>query len=226
MNNKNINKYYLYKKVLTSKACIEELETESVMTLFGGKNLTIQEAFINRTKLITQLVKTQFIEDLENVSGKEIISLFAQATSIERDLKEKKYAETLLANKHPFIEVLEGLFELDLIHIENYERAENLLTGKRNITVILDNNNTHFIKDGKEIMIQTEIENNIVTIQKCKELIEKLNAENCYPKKLDFSLNIYTETKNNECGDYPEECLLRRNFNYDVENDYLRVVEE
>jgi len=225
MENK-INKYYLYKKVLTSKACTEELDTKSLISeLFGGEEITLLETYENRVEMIMQLIKTQFVEDLENINGQDIISLFAQSTSINRELAEKNYANILIQNGHKFIEVLEGLFKLTLDHINNYEEAEKQLTGTRMVTVIVDGNNHNLTIDGKRAIVQTEITDNIVTIEKCQEVTEKIKAAGHNPEKLKFMLSIYTESKDNECGDFPEECLLDRKVIYYPKSNCMRIWE-
>jgi hypothetical protein len=219
-----MNKYYLYKKVLASPACTAKLETTE-KTLFGETTITLMEAYKNRAESINQLIRTVFVEGLSNINGEQIQSLLAQAYNIEQSLYNMRYAEILMQNGHSFQEVLEGLFDLTLENIQNYDKAANMLTEKRIVTVILDGNKTFLHKDSKEVMVKTEIENNTVTIEKCRELIKKLNAENCYPKELTFLLSVYTETANNEMGDYPEECLLKREVNYYVDSDCLEIRE-
>lgn len=221
-----INKYYLYKKVLTSKACTEELDTKSLMSeLFGGEEITLLEAYENRAEMIIQLVNSQFVEDLENVNGKDIISLFVQSNSIKRELAEKSYADILIRNEHNFLEVLEGLFKLTLEHIETYEEAEKQLTGGRMVTVIVDGNNHNIVINGKRAIVQTEIIDNIVTIEKCQEVTQKIIIAGHTPKKLEFMLSIYTQSKDNECGDFPEECLLNRKVYYFPESNCMRIWE-
>jgi hypothetical protein len=221
-----INKYYLYKKVLTSKACTEELDTKSLISeLFGGEEITLLEAYENRVEMIMQLIKTQFIEDLENVNGRDIISLFAQSSSIKRELTEKNYADILIKNGHIFLEVLEGLFKVTLDHIYTYEEAEKQLTGSRMVTVIVDGNNHNLMVDGKRAIVQTEIIDNIVTIEKCQEVFGKIIAVGHTPKKLEFMLSIYTDSKGNECGDFQEECLLNRKVYYFPKSNCMRIWE-
>ena len=221
-----INKYYLYKKVLISEVCTEELDTKSLISeLFGGEEITLLEAYENRVEMIMQLVNSQFLEDLKNVNGKDIISLFAQSNSIKRELTEKSYANILIKNGHKFLEVLEGLFKLTLDHIYTYEEAEKQLTGSRMVTVIVDGNNHNLMVDGKRAIVQTEIIDNIVTIEKCQEVFEKVKLAGHNPKKLEFLLSIYTDSKGNECGDFPEECLLNRKVYYFSKSNCMRIWE-
>jgi len=221
-----INKYYLYKKVLTSKVCTEELDTKSLISeLFGGEEITLLEAYENRVNMIMQLINSQFVENLENINGKNIISLFAQSNSIKRELAEKNYADILIKNGHNFLEVLEGLFKLTLDHIETYEKAEKQLTGSRMVTIIIDGNNHNLMVDGKRVIVQTEIIDNIVTIEKCQKVNEKIKAAGYTPKKLEFLLSIYTDSKGNEYGDFPEECLLNRKVYYFPKSNCMRIWE-
>lgn len=98
--------------------------------------------------------------------------------------------------------------------------------GKRAVPVIVDGNNHDLIDpvNGKRLLFQTEVVNNIVTMDKCKSIIEALRNEYNYePKSLKIDLCIYTKTPGNEYGDFPEECLLHKIVTYGVQNNRLRV---
>lgn len=214
-----MNKYYLYKKVLTSPVCTAELEATE-KSIFGETTITLMEAYKNRVETINCLARTLFVEDLVNVSGEGIKSLLNQAWSIEKELNNTHKAEILIKNGHKFIEVLEDMFGVTLAHINNYEKAEELLSGKRLVPVVVDRNNNGLAKP-----IRTEIENNEITIDKCREITSKIRALGYEPKELKFLLSIYTESEGNELGDTPEECLIKKDAYYYVESDCLKVTE-
>jgi len=72
-------------------------------------------------------------------------------------------------------------------------------------------------------MCKTIIADNIVTIEKCREIIKKLNSMDCFPKKIEIDLSIFTETEGNEYGDFPEKCLLNKRVFYVVAEDKLLI---
>ena len=221
-----LNHYYLIKKLLTDKVATEELtENDEFNNLFDTPSSTI-ELYDDRVLTIRDYSKTIWIENLVNISGKDITSLMTQRDYILNKLSNKIYAETLIGNKHPFKDVLEGLLEVTLTHIENYEKAEKLLTGKRIVSVMIDGNNHNITKDEKHVCIQTEIEDNMITLEQCQKTVENIRKLGHEPKRLKFYMSIYTETEGNECGDFPEECLLDRIINYDVEGNSLMVWEK
>jgi hypothetical protein len=223
-----INKYYLIKKLLTSPVATEELNSnnDEFSQLFNeDQNKTVMELYNERVNVVKWLF-TDWVRDLQSLSGSDVISLFQQKDLILSKLLMTSYAETLINNGHSFKEVLEGLVETTLEHVEVYEKAEKLLTGKRVVTVMIDGNKHDIMKDGKRINIQTEIEDNIVTLEKCKEVTENIRRLGYEPKKLKFFLSIYTETSGNECGDFVEECLLNRTVNYNVATNTLMVWED
>lgn len=218
-----INKYYLYKKVLTDDTLTEELKEETIFLDLGldFPPATKKDLFISRAEIIKYML-TEYIKELENISGKEALSLVEQRDKILRSLNEN-YAELLIKNGYTFRQVLEGLFEVTLEHINDYEDAEKQLTGKRLISVIVDGNNHNITVDGKRAVIRTEIENNTVTLEKCKEVTEHIRATGHDPEKLEFMLYIYTETKGNEYGDFPEECLLDKKVSYFPKINLMRI---
>lgn len=104
-----------------------------------------------------------------------------------------------------------------------YKAAQKKLKGDREVVVHLDGNCTKLIVNDKEIMCKTIITDNIVTIEKCRKIIKKLNNMNCFPKVISFDLSVYTETEGNECGDFPEKCLLNKKVYYTVDKDKLLI---
>lgn len=225
-----INQYYLTKKLLTSKFMTDELKEDDTLDslLFNSDDIlkkSTMELYEERVESIKHLTSTNWVEDLTNISGKDITALFNQRDYILQRLSNKGYAEILIDNGHTFIEVLEGLLDVTLTHIENYEKAEKFLTDKRTVTIIVDGNNHNIIKDGKKVGIQTEVEDNIVTLEQCQRIVKNIRKFGYEPKKLHFLLSIYTETPGNDCGDFPEECLLNRDVYYYVGQNTLMIWE-
>ena len=97
--------------------------------------------------------------------------------------------------------------------------------GERLVTVIVDGNNHNLMHNGKPVGIKTKITDNIVTLEKCQEVAENIRKMGHEPKKLFFMLKIFTETPGNDCGDFPEECLLNKDAYYYVESNCLRIWE-
>jgi hypothetical protein len=220
-----INKYYLIKKLLTSNLADKlEQERNEMEALFDLPKLSVMELYDKRVEAIKYISSSIWVEDLTNISRKDVTELFNQRDYILDRLSNKSYAEILIKNGHNFKEVLEGLLDVTLDHIKNYEKAEKFLTGNRLVTVIIDGNNHNITKDGKRVVIQTEIEDNTVTLEKCKEVTEKIRSLGHEPKELKFVLSIYTETPGNN-GDFPEECLLNRNVYYYPQSNCMRIWE-
>jgi len=221
-----INKYFLYKRILTNAFCTSQLDgSKDFMFLMQGIETPIESLYDERVETITQLTKSLFVEDLQGLSGEDVKTLFIQRDCIINNLKNKNYALMLIKNENMFKEVLESLFDLTLEHIENYEKAEVLIEGKRIVPVVIDNNNHNLMINGNRLVMKTEIENNTVTIEKCQDIISHLKSKFNYDaKELRFLLSVYTETENNELGDYPEELLLNLDVVYDVyENCITRL---
>jgi hypothetical protein len=217
------------KRLLTSSVATSALEQENneldLLLFLEIPKLSITELYNKRIDSIKYLMSTLWVEDLQNLSGSDVVNLFSQRDYIIERLSNISYAEILINNGYNFKEVLEGLVNTTLEHIEVYEKAEKLLTGKRIVTVIVDGNNHNITKDGKKVGIQTEIEDNMVTLEHCQRVTEKIQQAGHKPKKLQFMMSIYTETPGNDCGDFPEECLLNRNIYYYVEGNTLMIWE-
>jgi hypothetical protein len=220
-----INKYYLYKRILTDKALISELKEDNDFSVLFAP-LTEEKLYQDRVSFIKHTMN-EFIQDLGTLTGKEVLDIIHQRDNIFRSLdNNENYAMILIKNGDSFIEVLETLFEVSLDYIYAYEEAAKQLTGKRLVTIIVDGNNHNIMVNGKQAKIQTEIVDNIVTIEKCQEVTEKIKATGYNPNQLEFLLSIYTESKGNECGDFPEECLLDRKVIYYPKDNCMRVLEK
>jgi len=216
-----INQYYLTKKLLTSNIAKEELIQDTDLdSIFADEvpELPKIEIFKQKVESIIHLMSTLWVEDLQSLSGADVSNLFSQRDYIISKLSEISYAETLIINGHTFKEVLEGLLGTTLEHVEDYERAEAQLTGKRIVVVMAEN------KEAR-LPCKTEIEDNIITLEKCQDIVNKVKEHGFGPTKLHFFLSVYTETKGNECGDFAEECLLNRDVYYYVEGNTLMVWE-
>jgi hypothetical protein len=230
-----INKYYLYKKILTYNPAIadlkqaNELEYEAFCDVFGDSfglpRPILMDTYRARTARISDWIDL-WIQEIDNLTGKEAYQLFKQKKEIV-DKLSSSYAEIFIGNYERentnFKDVLEDILRIKLSHIENYEKAEKLLTGKRTVTVIVDGNRHDIKKDGRKVIVSAEIDNNIVSMEKCHEITEKVRSFGHEPKSLDFLLSIYTKTEGNDCGDIPEECLLNRHVHYDIKHNCMTI---
>ncbi|GAB6989412.1 hypothetical protein [Paenibacillus pini] len=97
--------------------------------------------------------------------------------------------------------------------------------GERLVSVIVDSN-LHKLKDsdGNKTVVKTKIVDNIVTIEHCQEITQKLKEHyKIEPKILDIYVDIYSKTEGNEVADFPEELLLDKKVLYDVGLNRLRI---
>lgn len=214
-------KYELEKHILTYPAIIENIDltvTEDIRLFDEDK--TFESEYADKVELI-KLSLLSYIEKKDILTGKEAVALIKNMNWIIKRLTEQTaIAETLYSNGHSFVEMLETLLEVTREHIANYEEASKQLIGKRSVFVIVDGNNNNLPKP-----IQIEITDNIVTIEKCRDIVEKIKELGHAPQKIEIYLNIYTQTKGNECGDFPEECLLNKQIKYFPKEDYLQIWE-
>lgn len=96
--------------------------------------------------------------------------------------------------------------------------------GERLVTVIVDGNNHNMIApDGKRVIIQTKITDNIVTMDKCKEITANIQKLGHKPKKLEFVLDIYAELNTEHEYFTGIPYLLQKTVKYNVELNRLSV---
>ncbi|MBV6717190.1 hypothetical protein KV564_26500 [Paenibacillus chitinolyticus] len=93
--------------------------------------------------------------------------------------------------------------------------------------VIVDGNN-HDLKnaEGKNLIIQTEVTDNIVTLEKCRQLAEKIKQLGHVPKVLKIDLCIFGKRPEYEKWDYPQECLFDKVATYHVQDNHLLIREK
>jgi len=218
------NKYYLVKRILTDDFLTRELKDEdSEFDMFFIPSTEL-ELYKTRVRFI-KLTMDNFIKDLGTLTPDQVIDIIYQRDEILENLDDKGYANIMIKNQNPFKEILEVLLRVTLDHIYTYEEAEKQLTGKRMVTVIVDGNRHNLMIDGKRAIVQTEITDNIVTIEKCQEVTENIKKVGHDPEELMFSLYIFTKSKDNECSDFPEECLLNREVRYYPKTNCMQIWE-
>lgn len=223
-----INKYWLYKKVLENKYNTSELENEhsNLSYKIFGIHVPKEDIYNSRVNSIKDYME-RCIEEIPSLTGKEARSLLDQYNSILADLRGSwKQFEIIRNSTATFKEALEDQLGVMLWHIYDYEKAEKLFHGERNVHVNLDGNFTKCFENGKEKRIMTKVIDNNVTIEQCRNIIKMLAEKyNCHPKQIAIDLSIYTETKDNECGDFPEEFLIKKEVFYKVDNDEMTIYE-
>lgn len=214
-------KYELEKHLFTHPVIIENIDlTLTEIEKVFIDEITFEDEY-NRKIDSIKLSILKYIEEKDALTGKEAVTLIKNMEWIIKRLTEQKeYAELLYNNGESFVEMLESLLRVSREHIANYEKAMEQLTGKRLVYVIIDGNNNSLPKP-----IQTEIIDNVITIEKCREVTEKINALGHEPKEIQFNLHVYTESKGNEFGDWAEECLLNREVKYYPSEDCMQVWE-
>ena len=92
----------------------------------------------------------------------------------------------------------------------------------RTITVIVDGNNHSLTANGQRAIVQTDIDNNIVTIQKCREVAENIRNAGHEPKTLRFMLSVFGQEYEGSlglCADYK----LNKDAYYHVDEDRLVI---
>lgn len=219
-----MNKYYLLKQILMNDLLTGPLDFDKndvARILFGGEELTFEEAYNNRKALINTAIMNRYIGGIENLTGSEALFLIKEREHILKCLEQDKYAKMLHENGNDFRYILENLLRKSIDTIIAYEEAEKLLTGKRFATVIIDNNNNNLPKP-----VKTEVINNDVTLAKCKELCENIGKFGHEAKSLIIDLSVYTSTKGNECYDFAEECLSNKRAHYNVVDNTLTIWED
>lgn len=220
------NKYYLYKRILTDEYLTRNLKDDDDNEFDDFfLPLTDMELYNNRVSFIKHTI-INFIRDLDNLTGEEVVGIIYQRDNILEALANEIYVETLIKIQTPFKQMLESLFRVSLDHIYAYEEAEKQLTGVRVITVVVDGNNHNLMVDGKRAIVRAEVIDNNVTIEKCKEVAEKIKTAGHNPNKLEFMLHIFTKSKDNECRDFPEECLLDRKVVYYPKTNCMQIWEK
>lgn len=221
-----MNKYYLAEKLLTDEQLTAELEANSRDKLFEVET-SVEKLYENRVDYIKSAIVERYIKPFKNISGEDVAKLISQRDCIISNLQSQKsyVIDILIPNGNKFKAILEYVLGVTLEHIENYHEAEKLLKGERLVPVILDGNNTNLIVDGKEQRFGVKITDNNVTMENCHEAVKRLKELNCFPKKLEFLLSIFTKSNGNEYGDFAEECLLDKRVKYDVEENRMTIWE-
>lgn len=216
-----VGKYYLYKVILRNNALTGELKDEPEL-LFSGK-MSQQDLYEQRVQDINANCLAA-VKSIDTLTGAEANSLMQQKDRIIGSLLGHWTDIALQLNMgHSFAETLADQLDVNTDKIHTYETAEKSLVGERVVLVSLDGNHTKLIKDGKPQIVQTRIKNNFVTIEKCREIVTNLANYHCHPKKVCIDLSIFTSTPGNECGDFPEECLLNKKVFYDVKKDKMLI---
>lgn len=222
-----INKYWLYKQVLEKQSCTSNLKPEesTQFDIFDFPKPTMEELYSQRIEQIDYHMLS-CIDVISVLTGHETKSLMRQRDHILNSLKGQwENVKAMLDFGYSFKEVLERRFGITLNNIYDYEKAEKLLTGNREVTVILDNNRTKLTMNGKTVMVHTIAKNNNVPIEKLREIAQTLHDRKCYPNELEVNLSVYTQTAGNELGDEPEECLTDKKVIYNVKEDKMVVYE-
>ena len=212
-----INKYWLYKKVLENSTLTDELK-ETPSNFF---NLSKEDMYHQRVEDIDNYCLS-VVSKIHTLTGIEASLLMQQKDQIMKSLNEQwNIIEGALKYSRTFKEVLEEQFRVTLEHIYNYEKAEKLLTGEREVIAHLDGNKP--LNGGHPVLVKTKVYNSTISIEKFRELAERVRVY--HPTVLDVDLSVYTHTEGNEFGDYPEECLLNRKESYNISKDKLLIWE-
>ena len=98
--------------------------------------------------------------------------------------------------------------------------------GTRKVAVIIDGNNHNIVnKDGKKVVFETEIEGNLVTLEKCQEVAGKARELGHEPKTLKFILSEWDD-EGYEMGDDTKPApkqLLNKTVVYDVAQNSMVI---
>ena len=90
---------------------------------------------------------------------------------------------------------------------------------ERTVTVIVDGNNHNIQVNGKNVIFQTKITNNVVTLTKCQEVTELVRKYGHEPKKLVFLLQIFEEPDDEGYAPY----ILNKEARYFVRQNRLEI---
>lgn len=93
--------------------------------------------------------------------------------------------------------------------------------GTRLVTVIVDGNNHNLTKNGKRVIVKTEITENVVTLAKCQTVTEGIRKAGHEPKTLVFMLSVFGEPND----DGYAECLLDKEVRYFVKENRMEIWE-
>jgi len=227
-----INKYYLYKKVFENKDCTCELKdspakisSEMAHDIFGTARATEDEIYKSRVDFIREYME-RCIGNIPALTGKEARSLLDQYNTILKDLNDSWEGIKVILHTSTFKDMLELQLGVTLDRIYNYEKAERFLHGERYVHVNLDGNRTKCFDNGKEKRVMTKVVDNKITLEQCHRILKVIAEKyDCHPKQLYIDLSVYTETEDNEYGDFPEECLLNRYVCYEKNKDQMTMYE-
>lgn len=223
------SKYYLTEMILARDILTADLKEEvlpgSIEYLFNMP-VPIEVLYDNRVGLIKTAIDSH-IKEIDTITGADVLELMRQRDDILHRLQAQRHyvLDILIPNGDLFSDILEQVLGIDMVGIRAYREAEKLLTGARIVPVILDGNNTPLIIDGEKRTFGVEVTDNRITMDVCQKAVARLAEFNCYPKKLEFLLSIYTSTPGNEYGDFPEECLLDRKAYYHIVDNRLTIWE-
>ena len=221
-----INRYYLYKKILENPHLISPLQDDKDVNSLFSVEESQEELYNQRVDEINGFCFLT-VKNIETLTGKEAADLMQQKDCIMESLIGRWNSVNMSLNlPSTFKEALEDQFHVTQKHIYNYEKAEKKLTGKRIVTVLLDGNKTPLSVNGVQKRFGVEITDNKVGIEDCQKAVKRLAEFDCHPSKLQFMLSVYTETEGNECGDFPEECLLNCDVFYFVNENRMIIYKD
>ena len=137
--------------------------------------------------LRTQQKIDQIIASLPEMRGPDILELIRQRDEILRRLN--RHGSFWLAHSdQPFLPLLQRILRVSPTKIQAYSAALSQLLLETDVTVLLDEGKTPLIIEGKEYIAKTVLDSDYLTTDKCLEIVEKLRAYQCFPKKISFYL--------------------------------------
>ena len=173
-----IPKYYFLRMIFQDEELCADIKIQAPLSPL--------QCYQKRRLLIQQKLDAA-IEALPELSGPDILEIVRQREEILRRL-DRHGSLWLGHQKEPFVRLLQRILRVTPAMIEGYSEALGRMLLGTDVTIILDDGRTHLRVGNKDYIAKTVLDGNEPTVEKCRELLQKLADYGCYPQKLTLCL--------------------------------------
>lgn len=173
-----IPKYYFVRLIFQDPELIAPIPEEA--------GLTPLRSYQKRRLRIQQKIDA-FIAALPELAGPDILELIRQREEILRRL-DRHASLWLNSRNQPFEKVLQRILRVTPSMIEGYSQALGQLLFHCDVTLLLDRGKTRLRVDRKDYIAKTVLDTAEPTVEKCRELCDKLAVYHCYPQLMTLLL--------------------------------------
>ncbi len=149
--------------------------------------LSSMQCYQKRRLLIQQKIDAA-IAALPELPGGDILEIVHQREDILRRLDRHGHLWLSHGSEQPFPKMLQRILRVTPSMIEGYSSALQKLLLEEDVTIVLDDGKMPLRIEGRDYIAKTVLDTQELSKEKCLDILEKLEAYNCFPSKLTFHL--------------------------------------